>query len=222
MLGKGTLKCSPLLLQELLLCVPHPLLIKHSRAAENSVYFPMFQYKLILTAFAHSLVVLWKNGPSEFPSSPFSLAPTLVSFYVFTSERLSVTFHSWSAFGSHGPYRGGVRAGGRRSLFFSRWWLGAYGTPAQCACPRSQLAEWVPTSDARSVSLVQRGTRLAPGPQPSCLYGPNTAAPRGSAVQTPEFLPGFLASATMVPPKILLTLSSWRRDWISKKPLASS
>lgn len=114
---------------------------------------------------------------------------------------------SRSAFGSHGRYRGDVRAGGRRSLFFSRWGLGAYGIPANYACPRSQLAGWVPTSDARSVLLVQRGTRLAPGPQPSCLHSPITAAPRGSAVQTPEFLPGFLASATTVPPKILLTLS---------------
>lgn len=48
---------------------------------------------MILTASAPPLVVLRKNGRSEFPSSPFSLAPTLVSFYVFTSERLSVTFH---------------------------------------------------------------------------------------------------------------------------------
>lgn len=188
-LGKGPLKSSPLLLQVLLLrCVPHPSLIKHPLAAENSVYFPKFQFKLIPTAFAHSLVVLWKNGPSEFPLSPCSLAPTLVSFYVFTSERLSVTFHSWSAFASHGPYRGGVRAGGRRSLFFSWWWLGAYGIPANYACPRSQRAEWVPTSDGRSVLLDQRGTGLAPGPQPSCLHSP-TLLPHGDWPADSECLP---------------------------------
>lgn len=71
MLGKGTLTSSPLPLQELLLCVPHPLVIKRSLAAENSVCFPKFQYKLILTAFARSLVVLWKKGPQSSPRHHF-------------------------------------------------------------------------------------------------------------------------------------------------------